>query len=194
MRDPYSWPQGDCLENRLGIYDQTELDQIEFEVALIRDAEVRALIVPGLYDLKHLQRFHRRLFSDIYDWAGKLRTVGISKGLPFAHPGNIESSARDILSPLQGELFLSGLTREAFLDKLAYYLGHVNALHPFREGNGRTQRAFFRQMAATAGWVLDWSAIDKEANDSASYASLCGNDGPLRNLLDQAVTKMTLIT
>ncbi len=74
-----------------------------------------------------------------------------------------------------------------FLDRMAHFFGEVNAIHPFREGNGRTQRAFFRQLSREAGWPIDWSGLHAEANESASMASLRGDNRPLRRLLDTIV-------
>ncbi|MFL6074360.1 MAG: Fic family protein [Mycobacteriales bacterium] len=63
----------------------------------------------------------------------------------------------------------------------------MNAIHPFREGNGRTQRAFFRQLSREAGWAVDWADLAPDANERASMASLRGDNEPLRQLLDGLV-------
>jgi cell filamentation protein len=90
------------------------------------------------YDLPHLREIHERIFRDIYEWAGQIRTVGIAKGPMFCLPQYIDSSAAIVFRELHGEDCLRGLRRDAFVGRLAhYYLGEVNALHPFREGNGR---------------------------------------------------------
>jgi cell filamentation protein len=93
--------------------------------------------VPPSYDLSHLCAIHHRVFGDIYDWAGQLRTVAIAKGSWFCLPQYIESSAAEVFRALHGENLLRGLPRNAFVERLTYYLGEVNAVHPFREGNGR---------------------------------------------------------
>jgi cell filamentation protein len=107
--------------------------------------------VTPTYDLHHLREIHRRIFGDIYDWAGQIRTVAIAKGATFCLPQYIESSAAVIFDDLRDENYLRGLDRDAFTGRLAHYLGEVNALHPFREGNGRAQRAFFGQLTLDAG-------------------------------------------
>jgi cell filamentation protein len=71
-----------------------------------------------------------------------------------------------------------------------HYLGEVNAAHPFRDGNGRTQRAFFRQLLCDAGWSLRWSEVTPEENAHASEASLNGDNGPLEALLRRAITPL----
>jgi cell filamentation protein len=107
--------------------------------------------VTPTYDLHHLREIHRRIFGDIYDWAGQIRTVAIAKGATFCLPQYIESSAAVIFDDLRDEDYLRDLDRDAFTGRLAHYLGEVNALHPFREGNGRAQRAFFGQLTLDAG-------------------------------------------
>lgn len=79
----------------------------------------------------------------------------------------------------------AGLARDRFVARLAHYLGDVNALHPFRDGNGRAQRAFFAQLAADAGYRLDWQLVDPQANADASIAAMQGDEAPMRNLLDE---------
>jgi len=93
-------------------------------------------VTPG-YDLPHLREIHHRIFGDIYEWAGQVRTVAIAKGAMFCLPQYIDSSAAVIVGELHDENCLRGLRRDAFVGRLAHYLGEVNALHPFREGNGR---------------------------------------------------------
>lgn len=122
-------------------------------------------------------------------WAGELRTVVIAKSAPFCLPQFIEAAAEQIFGQLAAaDRYLHGLCREPFVARLVHYHAEVNALHPFREGNGRSQRAFFRQLAADAGWRLDWSQLDTRRNAAASAASMSGDLEPLATLLDQLVT------
>ncbi|MRH92173.1 hypothetical protein GFY24_32855 [Nocardia sp. SYP-A9097] len=83
-----------------------------------------------------------------------------------------------------------GLARANFLAKLTHYFAEVNAIHRFREGNERAQRAFFRQLGAEAGWLIDWSGLDPEENTRASMASLRGDNKPLRELFDRLVSQL----
>jgi len=96
--------------------------------------------------------------------------------------------ARSKFAALADERHLCGLDRDTFLDRLTHYFAEVNAIHPFREGNGRTQRAFFRQLSQAAGWRLDWSNLDPAGNASASMSSLRGDNEPLHSLLESLVT------
>jgi cell filamentation protein len=138
--------------------------------------------------LPHLREIHQRIFGDIYQWAGRIRTVVIAKGSPFCLPQYIESSSADIFRALRGENVLRGLERGPFIDRLTFYLGEVNAVHPFREGNGRTQRAFFEQLTRDAGSALDWQHLDAARNIEASAAIMRGDAEPMRKMLDSLVT------
>lgn len=87
---------------------------------------------------------------------------------------------------------LRGMRREQFIDRLAYHYDQFNYVHPFREGNGRTQRVFWNRVARDAGWQLDWRAVHGATNDQASRAASEQQDfGPLREMFDQIVSKAT---
>ena len=109
----------------------------------------------------------------------------------FCLPQYIESSSAGIFRTLHGENFLRGLERGAFIDRLSFYLGEVNAVHPFREGNGRTQRAFFEQLTRDAGFTLSWQNLDAARNIEASAAIMRGDQEPMRKMLDTLVTEGT---
>lgn len=186
--DPYTDPVTGVLLNKLGLGTAAELEAAEREIthaALILLGE--SPVHPG-YDLPHLCAIHRRIFGDIYDWAGQIRTVAIAKGSLFCLPQCMETSAAEIFRALHSENFLRDLDREAFVARLAYYMGEVNAVHPFREGNGRTQRAFFEQLAREAGYTLAWQRLDAGRNIEGSAAIMAGDTEPMRKMLDTLVS------
>ena len=74
-----------------------------------------------------------------------------------------------------------------FTERLAFYLGEVNAIHPFREGNGRAQRAFFEQLASDAAFILDWQDLDADRNTAASAAIMRGDSALMRKMLDELI-------
>jgi cell filamentation protein len=78
---------------------------------------------------------------------------------------------------------------DPYVDPESGVLRNVNTIHPFREGNGRTQRAFFHQLGREAGWPIDWSGLHPERNVTASMASLHGDNVLLRALLDTVVAR-----
>lgn len=188
MTDPYVLPNG-CLKNKLGLDDSDLLAQFEARIVSSREVSVARETLPGEYNLEHWCSFHRVLFADVYEWAGKLRTVDIAKeNSMFCHWRYIGDQASAILGSLEGDGWLAGWSRDAFLDKLSYYYGELNAIHPFREGNGRTLRAFLRQLSAAAGWRLDWSGLDDTDNVEASRDAFLGDDhSKLRQVLDPIV-------
>lgn len=145
--------------------------------------------LPGAYHLAHLQAFHHEIFGDIYPWAGQIRTVAIAKTDMFCLPQHIEPYATGVFDELAKEHHLRGLQREKFVDRLTHYLAEVNAIHPFREGNGRTQRAFFGQLSHDAGRPVNWSQLDPGDNEHASIQSLRGDNTPLRALIGQLVAR-----
>ena len=191
MTDPYLVPGTECLANKLGITDPVELCEIEARLVSIRDVQLARETLPGEYNLTHLQAFHRALFRDVYLWAGEIRTVNISKDRSmFAAWQFVEDQTSAVLAGLEDDNWLIGASREHFIERLAYY-GELNVCHPFREGNGRTQRAFLRQLSAAAGWRLDWSALDKAGNVAASERALLAADFQLmQQVLEPVVVRM----
>jgi len=182
--DPYSDPVTGVLYNKLGLGTVAGLEAAEREITHAALILVDESPVSPSYDLPHLQEIHKRIFGDIYEWTGQIRTVAIAKGAMFCLPQYIDSSAAVIFGELHDEDCLRGLRRDAFVGRLAHYLGEVNALHPFREGNGRAQRAFFGQLARDAGFTLAWQHLDPARNVEASAAIMRGDPEPMREMLD----------
>jgi cell filamentation protein len=111
------------------------------------------------------------VFRDIFTWAGKPRTVDISKGNQFCLSRNIETYAENIFSKLKTEEYLVGKVPEEMPERLTYYLSEINVLHPFREGNGRAQRIFIEYLAQYAGFDVDFSPIGGKEMIEASALS-----------------------
>jgi cell filamentation protein len=187
--DPYTDPVTGILRNRLGLSTAAELEAAEREITHAALILLRESPVHPRYDLMHLRAIHQRIFGDIYDWAGQIRTVAIAKGSFFCLPQYIESAAADTFRALLEENFLCGLARDAFIRRLAYHLGEVNAIHPFREGNGRAQRAFFEQLATDAGFTLRWQRLDPARNVEASAAIMNGNAAPMEKMLNELIER-----
>jgi cell filamentation protein len=186
-QDPYSDPATGVLYNKLGLGAAAELEAAEREITHAALILLDESPVSPSYDLPHLREIHKRIFGDIYEWAGQIRTVAIAKGTVFCLPQYIASSAAVIFRELRDEDWLRGLLRDAFVRRLAHYLGEVNALHPFRDGNGRAQRAFFGQLARDAGFTLAWQHLDPVRNVEASAVIMRGDPEPMREMLDALV-------
>lgn len=187
--DPYVDAATGVLQNRLGITDRQRLHEVEAGLTFAALAELGTRILPGSYDLAHLKLFHQEIFGELYPWAGEVRVVGIAKTEPFCLPQHIEGYSAEVFGALGKERLLRGLSRDDFVARLTHYFAEVNAIHPFREGNGRTQRAFFRQLSREAGWPIDWSDLDPDRNAEASKSSLRGDNTLLHNLLDSLVSR-----
>lgn len=184
MIDPYAHPETGALINKLGITDPIELEEVEGLLVSVRDSKLAAAPLPGLFDFDHLCEIHRYLFADVYSWAGSVRTVAIHKGkFPFCMPEFIASYASDIFARAPTSSQLRELNSQQVSAALADFLADVNALHPFREGNGRSQRALLRHLAGSSGWNLDWGGLDRRLNAQASEAAMSGDSQPLKDLI-----------
>ncbi len=106
-------------------------------------------------------------FQDVYEWAGVFRTVDIAKGNSyFAHVPYIESTLKVLFGELSEERHLRGLNQERFASRLAEILGTFNAVHAFREGNGRAQREFVRELAYKNSYWIDGNKVAREVSSS----------------------------
>ena len=182
--DTYCYPGTDVLRNKAEITNAEDLDTYEGELSTLRSIEILESPIAGQFDLAHLQRIHLALFQDVYDWAGKIRTVDISRGNSrFANVRFIESAANKIFNKLARENWLNGLDADALSKRLAHYLSEINALHPFREGNGRVQRIFISQLSLSAGYQLDYSDLEQEQIYQAMELAFNGDESILANLI-----------
>lgn len=167
--DPYVYPGTLVLRNRLGIIDAAFLDKQERSLVVLR---IRRGVPRGAFDLAHLRAIHRHLFQDIYDWAGELRTVEIAKGeQQFQFRQYIETGMADVHRRLVRGRFLHGLSAAEFAAEAAVIIGDINYIHPFREGNGRTQLQYLKQLAGAAGHRLDLAKIAGGRWNEASVIS-----------------------
>lgn len=156
----YCYPGTFVLKNKLNILDENELKTAEREITSLRTAQALTSRIEGSFDFKHLAKIHNFLFGDIYEWAGTIRTVNISKGNQFCLCQFIQSQMDEIFQKLMNENYLKDYkNKNEVAKRLAYYLGEINSIHPFREGNGRTQRMFIEHLAASLSYRLDFMKI-----------------------------------
>ena len=138
----------------------------------------------GHFDFAHLRAIHRYLFGPIYAWAGEPRTVAIGKGGSLvALPAYIAPYAEQVFGALAREDYLRALEPAQVVRRAAYYLAEINALHPFREGNGRTQREFLRELAARAGYEFAWEGTTAAAMTEASIRGMHGDLSGFEDIL-----------
>ena len=178
------YPKTNCLVNNLGINNWDLLQEAERNLTGFRMIEQWRDPLPGKFDFKHLKAIHYAIFQDIFAWAGKERTTNIGKGDQwFCLVENIESYQQEIFNRLKKENYFLGLEPDKFANKAAKFLSDLNALHPFREGNGRTQREFLRCLILNAGYQLDLSDITQEYMIFASRESFNGNSQEFERII-----------
>ncbi len=180
------------LKNAFGVQDQERLSSLEAVITGMRLVDLAKSPVKGRFDLAHLKRIHHAIFHDLYSWAGKFRTVDIDKGQLFCHFPYIEQELRKLLHRLAEDGFLSRFEgqRQEISRQAAYYLGEINAIHPFRDGNGRTQREFIRELLLPLGYTVNYSLSSRDEMIMASIASFNGNPGPMEELMGRCVAPL----
>ena len=186
-QDPYTYPDSTVLRNKFGTQSARKLARLEYAATVARLDEMRRWPPADRFDLETLCRFHGHIFQDVYDWAGEIHVIDIAKGRDiFCRPGFLESEGNRLAGVLRSERYFKDLDRKTCIDRLAEHYGDWNALHPFREGNGRAMREFFRQLAKQAGYELDLTKIERDAWNEASARSFKGDTKPLRDVLAAA--------
>lgn len=179
------------MTNLLGIRDPERLREVEYALVENRASTLHEVGLPITYDLAGLQSVHRHLFQDVYPWAGELRTVGISKGeSTFAGAGLIATAMEPVGDLTRETDLLRASAPEMYPDVLGMMYAMVNYAHPFREGNGRTNRAFIDALAAEAGYRLDWTPVLGWRNDLACARFVTEQDhGPIREMFHAIVQR-----
>jgi cell filamentation protein len=184
--DPYTYEKSTVLVNKLDLRTQQELAAFEAEISSARAEEP---LPEGALDFSHYQAVHHHLFQDVYDWAGQMRTVRISKGgNPFCFPENIEDQATRLFDDLRAADYLRNLDAQAFSARAAHFLAELNAIHAFREGNGRSQLTFFALLADRAGHPLNLEKLEAEEMLEAMIASFGGDERKLATVIARLVS------
>ncbi|MDA9529013.1 Fic/DOC family protein [Bradyrhizobium sp. CCBAU 25338] len=179
--DPYCYKGTSVLKNRARLRDAKTLDAFELEMMALRSREP---LPEGRFTPTHYRSIHHHLFQDVYTWAGKYRTVRTAKGGNwFCYPEHISSSMNQLFKKLELPALQRGTTAEDFLDAAADFLAELNAIHAFREGNGRSQLAFMHLFSRHVGYPLNFDRVDAETFMPAMIASFHGKIGLLKNEL-----------
>jgi len=186
VSDPYCYKGTSVLKNRLGTRKQDVLDAYE---AASTARRFRSPLPEGRFTTTHYCAVHRHLFGEIYAWAGRFRIIRISKGdSTFCYPENIPAQMRALFAALKAENCFSGLDPESFSTRSAHFLAELNAIHPFREGNGRTQLAFFTLLADRAEHPVQQTTLRPEAILDAMITSFKGDEAPLVRVIHALIT------
>lgn len=185
-QDPYCYPGTSLLRNRLGLKDEQILEHAELELSELAADSIEFGQPP--YDLQYLSNIHRQLFSDIYDWAGQLRTIDISKGNTlFCTVSRIEPEAERLFKSLANANWFQGLDRASLIIAGAEMFGDLNMIHPFRDGNGRAQRILFEHLIINAGFQIDWWGVDIDQWAQANINSVVCDYRAMQAVFEQCV-------
>ena len=152
-----------CLINKWGITDENKLKEFEGAVTFAKASELELNPISDTFDVEHYKLIHKYLFEDIYDWAGEYRTVNISKkGTKFASADQISDLMNACFMRLKDNNYFQNKSFDEFVDNIVDFYSVTNMIHPFREGNGRTQRLFISQLIRFNNYDIDFSSIDKD--------------------------------
>lgn len=189
-QDPYCPPGSTVLRNRLNLTDAKTLAQAERDLSEVAAESID--FAPPPYSLSYLQAIHRRLFSDLYDWAGELRTVDISKDdTHFCVTSRIEPEANKLFKVLADANWFQDLDRTNLINASAELFGDLNVVHPFREGNGRAQRILFEHLIVNAGYEISWWPVEPgewiQANIDAVVCDYAGLVRVFERCVGQAI-------
>lgn len=186
FNDPYAYEGTDTLINKLDLRDPALLEAFESEMTTLRANEP---LPDGSYDVLHYKRIHHHIFQDVYSWAGECRTVRTSKGgNSFCFPEHIDSEMLKLFRQLANGSCLNAQDSDEFIAAAAHFLAELNAIHPFREGNGRSQLAFVHLLGEKAGFPLDFSRVRPETFLPAMIESYHGRLEPLIGELRQLLS------
>ena len=152
-----------CLINKLDIRDEEELASVEAALTLANIGLLEQEPLEGYFDFAHYRAIHKFLFGELYEWAGEIRTVNLSKkGTQFVPADEIEQVGNAIFSRLAEMKFFCNDGFDDFIEHITEFYCDTNRLHPFREGNGRTQRVFLAQLIRHAGYDIDFGNVDMD--------------------------------
>jgi cell filamentation protein len=187
--ESYFYPGTNVLKNKLSIRDNDALTIAEREITSLKLLKLYNMAAVEKFNLETLCKIHEIIFEDIYEWAGQIRRGDfLSKGDSiFCRGQYVVENAKIIFRNVSKENNLCGLNKSGFVERMAYYMGEINALHPFREGNGRAAREFFRQLSLNANYILDFSKTEKEKLLMADIDAFNGKYKKLIEILEKII-------
>jgi cell filamentation protein len=177
IADPYCYPGTTVLRNIPDLLDPGALAAFEAMSTAQRADEP---LPRGRFGARHYRAIHRHLFQDVYPWAGRFRTVRLAKGSSiFCFPEHIAREMDALFGSLNERHFLRSLARDEFAERAAHFLSTLNAIHPFREGNGRAQMTFLVLLAVRAGHQFRLETMAPKRFLAAMIESFEGRERPL---------------
>ena len=182
------YPGASVLVNKLGIRNQQQLDENETLIVSVKTLQIELQPLTAEPDFAYYKSLHRALFEELYDWAGQVRTINMSKlRTAFCPATEIEATANEVFARLKAKRYFAALPRAELTSELAELYDSINYLHPFREGNGRVQRLYFRQLTRWIGHSLNFAAVDSDRMMIATIHASAGVMDDLRQVFDEIV-------
>lgn len=151
------------LVNKLGLKNQEALDRVESIAFIVHSTEIEGEQTDEPFTFDFYCSLNKRLFGDLYDWAGELRTVDFSKkGTVFYPAKDLKKLGTAKFERLIKNNEFRDLNRSELIDELTDFYNELNMLHAFREGNGRTQRLFFTLLLRRLGYDISFAECDTD--------------------------------
>ena len=170
-----------CLVNKLGIRDEKRLSEIEAGITFAKAVMLEETPIDDDFGFEHFKKIHDFLLCDLYEWAGQVRTVDISKKrTKFLDAASIESIGTRCFAKVKDGYF-ENLSFDEFVKRIAEFYNDVNYIHPFREGNGRTQRIYFTQLIRHYGYDINFADVD---TDELMIATIQASSGVMDFLVE----------
>ena len=183
------YPGTTVLINNLNIRNEAALNEAEALSTFVNASKLEQNPLEGGFDFAHYKAVHHFLFSDLYDCAGQIRTVNISKkGTRFCPAEEIEQRAELVFGRLKACNYYRELPRDEFVEEIVDFYCATNELCPFREGNIRAQRAFLAQLIRRAGYDNNWASIDRDLLMIATIQAAQGVTDLLRQIFHDRIT------
>ena len=170
-----------CLVNKLDIRDEKKLSEIEAGITFAKAVMLEETPIDDDFGFEHFKKIHDFLLCDLYEWAGQVRTVDISKKrTKFLDAASIESIGTKCFAKVKDGYF-ENLSFDEFVKRIAEFYNDVNYIHPFREGNGRTQRIYFAQLIRHYGYDINFADVD---TDELMIATIQASSGVMDFLVE----------
>ena len=186
--DNLCYPGTTVLINKPGLRSQAALDEAESAFTALHTLEIETEPCTEPFTFSFYCRLHYRLFCDLYDWAGTPRTIDIAKkGTQFYPAENLITMSEAKFRYLQDMHEFRNIPRSRFIRELVDFYHELNMLHPFRDGNGRTQRLFFTLLIRRAGYDISFADSDADLLMMATIFAAQGVKDHLRQFFEEAV-------
>ena len=170
-----------CLVNKLGIRDEKKLAEIEAQITFAKAVMLDETPIDDDFGFEHFKKIHEFLLCDLYEWAGQVRSIDISKKrTKFLDAASIESIGTKCFAKVKDGYF-ENLSFDEFVKRIAELYNDVNYIHPFREGNGRTQRIYFTQLIRHYGYDINFADVD---TDELMIATIQASSGVIDFLVE----------